>query len=189
MVWRHRHTSYGLGVTGDCAWLSRAKETIEASHKLRQWLVQRQQDSVSLIGHLWKQLASLDATKLCRGKEGCHLENHLDNYSSSLKCHAFLKAMWSWFCCDVRKKSSVFTGLSRWCDRWYTVWCCVAKYFIPLASASYIHCVYMMQKARGVSQWNLRLVGERILYNSTGREALLLLQVNGNVKITSFSSV
>lgn len=103
MVWRHRHTSYGLGVTGDCAWLSRAKETIEASHKLRQWLVQRQQDSVSLIGHLWKQLASLDATKLCRGKEGCHLENHLDNYSSSLKCHAFLKAMWSWFCCDVRK--------------------------------------------------------------------------------------
>lgn len=63
---------------------SRARETIEASYKLRQWLQQRQKDLVSLIGHLQQQLASLEATKLCRGK-GCHLHNHLGDFTQVYK--------------------------------------------------------------------------------------------------------
>lgn len=96
MVWRHHCTLWPWWCNRSlCSsrCLSRARETIEVSYKLRQWLLQHQQDSVSLMGHLQQQLASLDAPKLCRVKEWCHLEKHLDKFAQLevFKNHTFSK--------------------------------------------------------------------------------------------------
>lgn len=114
---------------------SRARETIEASYKLRQWLQQRQKDLVSLIGHLQQQLASLEATKLCRGK-GCHLHNHLGDFTQVYKSKNSFEFLYgiSWIC----ELQSVFTELSGWLCIWrctlniswrsciYIIYICVA---------------------------------------------------------------